>query len=427
MKKTTSLVLAASLWPVAALSAADWPQWRGPDRNEISKETGLLKSWPKDGPKLLWTFREAGAGYSGPAIVGEVLYTMGADDKNSYLYALDVNTQKKLWNTEIGPRFTNGNWGDGPRGTPTVSGDMVFAIDGTGYLIAANAKTGEKVWLKKLKEELGGANMAGWGYTESPVVEGDQVVCCPGGDQGCIAAFNRKNGDLLWRTKDFKDKCSYSSLLPAEIGGVHQYVYLSAEHVVGVDAKEGKILWKADRKGATAVIPTPIVSGELVFVTSGYGSGCNLLKVTRDDKNEFKVEELKKNANMANHHGGVVLLGQNLYGYDDSKGLVCLDLQSTEPVKDWGEKGKHGKMSVTCADGQLYWYGEKDGAVQLTAADPKAYKENGSFAIPEQAKGRPSGAAIRTHPVVANGKLFLRDQDLIFCYDVKASNSSTGN
>jgi outer membrane protein assembly factor BamB len=412
MKKNLPWLASSLLVAAGAAAAADWPQWRGPGRDDVSKETGLLKAWPKDGPKLLWTFRDAGAGFSSVAVVGDVVYTMGADDKSEYIYALDTKTQKKLWNTEIGPVLKQDR-GDGPRGTPTVDGDLVFGLDGQGYLICVKAATGEKVWLKKLKDDLGGEMMSGWGYSESPLVDGDQVAACPGGSKGTLAAFNKKTGEVLWRSKDLKDRASYSSVVAADIGGVHQYVYLSDADVVGVDAKDGHLLWRYAREGKTAVVPTPVVSGDgAVFVTSGYKVGCDLIQVAADGK-DFKASQVQKNTNLVNHHGGVVLVGDYLYGYDDDKGIVCLNFKTTTVV--WSEKPKHGKMSITYADGQLYCYGEKDGGVLLVEATPKGYKENGSFTIPEpQKKG-----SIWPHPVVANGKLYLRDQGLIFCYDVK--------
>ena len=415
MKKLPLLALCCLA--LAGLAAADdWPQWRGPHRDDVSRETGLLKTW-KDEPKLLWTFRDAGAGYSAPAVVGDTLYCMGADDNTDNIYAIDLKSQSKKWSTPIGPRAKLDR-GDGPRGAPAVDGDLVFAIGSQGNLICVKASNGEKVWLEELKGKLGGEMMSGWGYSESPLVDGDQVVCTPGGKNGTLAAFNKKTGDLAWRSKDWTDKAAYSSVVAADIGGAHQYVQLTADTLAGVDPKDGKVLWTYKRHGNTAVVPTPIVSDGYVFITSGYGAGCSLVQVVGDAAAGFQAKEVQKNNNMTNHHGGVVLVDGHLYGYDDNKGLVCLDFKTTDIV--WNHKSDHGKMSVTCADGQLYCYGSNDGAVQLVEASPAGYKENGSFKIPEQTKGpRPKGSAIWTHPVVANGKLYLRDHELLFCYDVK--------
>jgi outer membrane protein assembly factor BamB len=416
MMKFTLLLLT---FPAVALCAyaEDWPQWQGPDRTNVSKETGLLPSWPSGGPKLLWTFREAGAGYSGPAVVGDRLYTMGADEKSEFIYAIDLKTQKKAWSTEFGTVFKEGH-GNGPRGTPTVDGDLVFAVGGQGTIVCVKAATGEKVWSKNFKTDLGGTMMSGWGYTESPLLDGDKVVCTPGGNKGAVAALNKKTGELVWQSKEFTDKAAYSSLVPAEIGGVRQYVLMTGEHVAAVAAKDGKLLWKYDRAGRVAAIPTPVVSGELVYATSGYGAGCNLVKVV-PASNLLKAEEGYANKDMTNHHGGVVLVGDYLYGHSDSKGWVCQKFKTGEVV--WAERGKLGKGSLTCADGHLICYSEKGGDVVLVKTTPDGWKEDGRFKIPEESKIRAGSGAIWTHPVVANGRLYLRDQDLIFCYDLKSA------
>jgi outer membrane protein assembly factor BamB len=403
--------------PAPALRTGDWPQWRGPDRNDVSKETGLLKTWPKEGPKLLWTFADAGVGYAGFAVVGDRLYTMGADDKKEYVYALDLKTQKKAWSTEIGTRYTNGR-GDGPRSTPTVDGDLLYVIGGQGNLVCCKTAGGEKVWEKSLTKDLGGG-IPQWGYTESPLVDGDQVVCTPGGAKGAVAALNKKTGELLWQSKDFTDRAGYSSLVIAEVGGVRQYVQMTGNSVAGVAAKDGKRLWRFPRNGPVAAIPTPVVAGDLVYATSGYRAGCNLLKLS-PSAGGTKEEEVYANKDMTNHHGGVVLVDDYLYGYSDDKGWVCQEFKTGKVV--WESK-KLGKGSLTCADGQFYCYSENDGTVVLVEANPKEWKENGQFTIPQKSKlPRPPQQPrnnIWTHPVVANGRLYLRDQELIFCYDVK--------
>jgi outer membrane protein assembly factor BamB len=422
MKKTLPL-LAPSLLAAAALAAAaDWPQWRGPDRNDVSKETGLLKTWPKEGPKLLWTFRDAGEGYSAPAIIGDTLYAMGADDKNENIYAIDLKTQMKKWSTPIAPRVRIDR-GDGPRGAVTVDGDLLFGIGSQGDLICVKASNGDKVWTQQFKgKDFGSEMQANWGYSESPLVDGDLVVCTPGGKNGTMAAFNKKNGELVWRTKDWTDKAAYSSIVAADIGGVHQYVQMSPSNVAGVDAKEGKVLWKFARSGKTAAIPTPVVSGDTVFVTSGYGEGCNLIKITKDG-DKFKAEEGYSDKDMVNHHGGVVLVDGDIYGYSDGNNRwVCKEMKSGMVRWSKGKDDTHiGKGSLTCADGCLYCYGEDDGTVVLAQASPEGWKEQGRFTVPETSKnhGKQNGGKFWTHPVVANGKLYLRDQDLIFCYDIK--------
>ncbi|RYD73868.1 MAG: polyvinylalcohol dehydrogenase, partial [Verrucomicrobiaceae bacterium] len=266
----TRLILATSLAATLAASsiAADWPQWRGPQRTDVSEETGLLKQWPEAGPKRLWLFEKAGAGYAGFSIANGQLFTMGVRDGKEVLFALDANTGKELWATPIGDILDN-KWGDGPRGTPTVDGDHVYALGGQGTLICAEAKGGKSLW-KRTMQELGGKT-PGWGYTESVLVDGNRVVCTPGGDKGTVAALDKSTGKTLWQSSDWKEGAQYSSIVPATIHGKKQYVQLVMQSFAGIDPESGKVLWTVPFPGRTAVIPTPIVRGNNVFVTAGYG------------------------------------------------------------------------------------------------------------------------------------------------------------
>jgi outer membrane protein assembly factor BamB len=414
--KLPALLLTAALAAGVAV-AADWPQFRGPDRTDVSRETGLLRSWPPGGPKLLWTFDKTGIGYSGPSVVGDRLYLMGGDETKEYLFALDVRTGKKVWTAEVGPFYEN-NWGGGPRGTPTVDGDRVYALGGRGDLICVKASSGEKLWSKNYTRDLGGP-LPTWGFTESPLVDGDQLLCTPGGAGGTVAALDKTSGKLLWRSKGWTDRAAYPSVVISNAGGVRQYVQMTERSVAGVEAKSGRVLWHFDRP-ARIVVPTPVCFDDYVYVTSGYGAGCNLLKLTRDGR-DFKVEEVYANKNMQNHHGGVVLVGGHLYGYYERNDWVCQDARSGKIV--WKSR-KLGKGSLTCANGQLYLYGEADGTAVLLDVSTKGWSERGRFKITRQsALERPPnrpGANIWTHPVVANGRLYLRDQEYLFCFDVKA-------
>lgn len=409
-----------------SVRADDWPQWQGPDRSNVSKETGLLKSWPKDGPKLLWTFDNAGVGFSGPAIVGDRLYSMGGREDTSFVFALDVKTGNELWSCPIGKTYRNG-YGDGPRGTPTIDGDSLYALDGQGELICVETATGKKRWSVNMEKDLHGEMMSGWGYSESVLVDGDQVVCCPGGKDGTIAALDKKTGKVMWRSKELTDKATYSSLVVAEVGGVRQYVQLTQKKgdegaIVGVAAKDGKLLWYHPRPGyRTAVIPTPIIHGDLVYATAGYDAGCDLLQISREG-DKFQAKELyvkngQHNA-MKNQHGGVVLVGDCIYGYSDGRGFTCQKLKTGEPA--WDDKSKISKGSLTCVNGFLYYYAEGHGEVSLIEANSEKLKIISKFKTPKQKKE----GSIWTHPVVANGCLYLRDQDLIFCYDVRENTAA---
>jgi outer membrane protein assembly factor BamB len=418
-KRFLFLLTACLLALTLPAQADDWPQWRGPNRDDVSKETGLLKEWPKDGPKLLWTFKDAGTGYSGPAIVGDRLYTMGADAKSDTLYALDTRTGERLWSTEIGPR-TSLDRGDGPRGTPTVDGDRLYALGSQGELACLEIAGGKKVWSVNLIKDLGGSRPK-WGYSESPLVDEDKVICTPGGSKGTLAALDKKSGAVVWRSKDLKDGAHYSSVIVATVGGVRQYVQTTNRNVVGVAAKDGRLLWqKSEAVNGVATIPTPIFHDDQVYASSGYGAGCVLLKLNADG-DRVSAEKVYANKNMVNHHGGVVLVGDYLYGYSDGKGWVCQNFKTGEI--SWSDKTL-GKGAVTCADGRLYCFGQDDGKVVLIEATPSGWKEHGRFPIPQKTRERPRGSAIWTHPVVANGRFYLRDHEFIFCYDVKAG--STG-
>jgi outer membrane protein assembly factor BamB len=408
----------------ATIDAADWPQWRGPNRNDISTETGLLSSWEKTKPKLMWKNDQLGRGYSGPSIVGDRVYISGSrDDKKEFLFCLNIKTGKELWSTEVADFFDNG-WGGGPRSNPTVADGLVYVLGPSGDLICIDASSGEKKWSKNLVKDLSGKLMSGWGYSESPLVDGELLLCTPGGNKGTLAALNRKTGDVVWRSKNLTDSAGYASIIAAKICGIRQYVTLTANAVIGVDAKDGKLLWReVNNAYRTAVIPSPIVSGDFVYATSGYGAGCDLVKVTKDEEGKIKSEKVYSNKNMVNHHGGVVLVNDHIYGFSDGKGWVCQDLKTGKNL--WEEKSANatkglGKGSVTYADGRLYCYGEREGTLVLAEASPDGWKEHGRMELPQKTSLKRKAGLIWTHPVVANGKLFIRDLDLLFCFDISA-------
>ncbi len=409
--KILALAAAAGLTLSFAAKADDWPQWRGPNRDDVSKEKGLLQSWPAGGPKRIWLYENAGQGYGGPAVVDGKLFIMGTRGDNEALVALEANSGKELWSAEIGPMLDN-DWGDGPRGTPTVDDGRVYALGGQGTLICASTSDGKLIW-KRTMQELGGKR-PGWGFTESVLVDGNKVVCTPGGPQGTIAALDKSTGKLLWQSKEFTDGAQYASIIPVEHNGVRQYIQLTMDHVAGVAAADGKLLWQSPWPGRTAVIPTPIFNDGCVYVTSGYGVGCKLIKLEPG----HKVSEVYENKVMKNHHGGVVLVNGHLYGHSDRVGWVCQDFKGGDEI--WSERNL-GKGAITYADNRLYCLEEDSGTLALVEASPKGWKEHGRLTLDPQTKIRSGRGKIWTHPVIANGKLYLRDQDLLFCYDVQAN------
>ncbi|HEV3236952.1 MAG TPA: PQQ-binding-like beta-propeller repeat protein [Gemmataceae bacterium] len=421
MNRTAWLIVSCALLTLAcAGNAADWPQWRGPNRDDVSQESGLLKEWPKEGPKLLWTCEEAGIGFSGPAIVGDRLYSMGSDDKKEYIFAIDVKNGKKLWSTEVGELFTN-MFGDGPRGTPTVDGDLVYALGSNGDLICVKAASGEKVWSVSLKKDFEGQVGHGWGFCESVLIDQDKLICTPGGKKGALLALDKKTGKEIWRTKDLEDPASSASIITTTVAGKRHYVQMTQKGVVGVSPEDGRVLWHFPREGRTAAIPTPIAKDHFVYVVSGYGAGSQLLDLAvAGDKFEPKsLYDKDKHKNMDNKHGGVVRVGDYLYGFCDGKGWVCQKFDSGDIVWPDSERHKLGHGSLTYADGHLYCYHDK-GTIAVIEASPDGWKESGRFDLPKKSSYKRKGSAIWTHPVVANGKLYLRDQDLIFCFDIKA-------
>jgi outer membrane protein assembly factor BamB len=418
MNARLALILTATFHAAFAISPSraatgDWPQWRGPDRTDVSKETGLLKSWPEGGPKRVWLFENAGLGYAGCSIAGGKLFTMGLRDGGEHLIAVDAGTGKEVWSAKMGEVLKN-DWGDGPRGTPSVDGDRVYAMSGRGDLICANAADGRTIWQRTMREF--GGRTPGWGYTESVLVDGDKVICTPGGQKGALVALNKKTGEPVWQSKDFTDPAHYSSVIVAEHGGKRQYIQLTEKHVAGISASDGKLLWSSDWPGRTAVIPTPIFSDGHVYVTAGYGVGCKLIKLSASNE----ASEVYFNKEMINHHGGVVLVDGHLYGHSDRpvNGWLCQNFKTGEKV--WLEKDALGKGAVTYADGMLYCLAEKDGTVALVEASPKGWKEHGRFKLDPQTTQRSSRGMIWTHPVVTGGRLYLRDQEFLSCYDVKA-------
>ena len=402
--KSAILLLALSV----PTFAADWPQWRGPNRDDSSAETGLLTQWPAEGPKRVWLFEKAGQGYSGFSVVGGKLFTIGTRDGKEILLALDAATGQEAWATPVGEILGNG-WGDGPRGTPTVDGEHVYALSGKGNLVCASTGTGKVVWTKSM-QDLGG-KVPGWGYAESPLVDGKLVVVTPGGGKGTMAALDKATGAPVWQSADITEGAQYSSIVPAMFDGKKQYVQLVMQTLFGVDAETGKLIWRSPWPGRTAVIPTPIVKGDEVFISSGYGAGCKKVKVSANQTSDVFL-----NKDLENHHGGVILVGDYLYGHSKD-GWTCMAF-SDGSVK-WKEKAALGKGAVAYAAGMLYCLEEKSGTVALIEASPKGWSEKGRFKLDPQTSIRNPKGAVWTHPVIANGKLYLRDQDLIYCYDVK--------
>jgi len=395
------VLLFAFAGQVMAQAGANWPQWRGPNRDGVSKETGLLKQWPAEGPPLLWKASGAGRGYSSFSISDGKLFTMGLRGDREFIVAFDVATGKEAWTTPHGSAFRNDR-GDGPRGTPTVDGDRLYALGGNGQLSALEVRTGKIVWTKNVLKEFGGSNIT-WGISESPLVLGNKVLVNPGGPEASIVALNKTDGSVIWKSQS--DRAGYSSAIPVEINGATQVVFFTSERAVGLDAKDGRLLWEYARPANNvANVATPIVRANRVFISSDYGTGGGVVEIKPDNK----AQEIWFTKDMRNHHSSSVLIGDYLYGFSSAI-LTAIKFDTGEIA--WRDRSV-GKGSLVYADGNLYCFSE-NGVVGLVEATPGGYKEKGRFRIPQDS------LPTWTHPVVAGGRLYLRDQDTIYAFDVR--------
>lgn len=393
----------------AGPSVPDWGQFRGPNRDGISTETGLAKQWPAGGPPLLWKATGIGGGFSSVSVAGKFIFTMGDVGNSCNLIALSAADGKILWQVKVGQTGGGGGY-PGPRCTPASDGQLVFGIGQYGDIVCVQVATGREVWRKNMSS-LGGEMMSGWGYSESPLIDGQMLLLTPGGSKGTVAALNKTTGAPVWQSSELKDKAAYSSLVPVTIGNVPQYLVFTDKSIAGV-SNTGRLAWRADRNGQTAVIPTPVISKDnIVFVSSGYGVGAHGFQVTAAG-GQFKAQEIYAQRQMESHIGGFVAIGDHVYGPDGGS-LKCAEIKTGKVV--W-QNGCVGKGSITAADGMLFVRGDNkgSGAVAMVEASPEAYKEKGKFNQPNL-----SGKDLWAYPVVYGGKLYLRDQDNLFCYNLK--------
>jgi outer membrane protein assembly factor BamB len=401
----------------------DWPQFHGPKRDAKCAETGLLDEWPDEGPPLLWILEGVGKGYSSISIAGDTIYTMGdlpgeeGEDGGQFVMAFELETRNPRWMAHVGPPHD-----DGPRCTPTVDGDHVYALGTEGELVCVSAADGEVKWQKNLVHDFDGQMMSGWKYSESPLVDGDRVVCTPGGEQTVMVALDKTTGDEIWRCalpelgERGKDGAGYSSIVAAEIAGVKQYVQMIGRGVIGVDAETGRFLWGYNPIANTvANIPMPVVRGDYVFCTTSYKTGSALLHIMREG-DDFRAEEtyFLSPKEFENHHGGVILLGDYLYGGNGQNkgGPTCLNFATGQIAWKPRQAPAYGSAAVLYADGHFIFRYDR-GPVALIEATPTQYRLKSVF-TPAQGSG-PAWA----HPVIHAGKLYLRHDALLLCYDLR--------
>ncbi len=385
---------------------AEWFQWRGPDRDGISPETGLLQDWPKAGPPQAWRTSGAGNGYSSFSSSGGRLYTLGARAGNEYVMAFDRATGKKLWEHLNGRRYENDR-GDGPRSTPTVEGDRLYVLGGSGDLTCLENATGKRIWSINLIQKFGGRNPY-WGYSESPLIVGDRILVNAGGPRASIVAIAKADGATLWQ--NHADEAGYSSPMLMRTGSLNQVIFFTGSRTMAVDPRDGRLLWSYNKAAnGTANIATPIVRGTRVFVSSDYGTGAALLDI-RAAGNLASANEVYFTRDMRNHHASSVLIEDHVYGFSSS---ILTALKFDTGAMAWRDRSI-GKGSLIFADRRLYLYSES-GVIGLAEASPTAYREHGRFTLAQQ-----SGLPTWSHPIVTAGLLIIRDQDNVSAYDVKA-------
>ena len=403
-------------------SGSDWPQWRGPARDGVSREGGLLKQWPAGGPKLLWQVNDIGDGYSTPSVVGTRIYLMSNRDMESeFVQALSTQDGKVIWTTRVGKV---GNPNQNPpyakaRSTPTVDGQFIYALGSDGDLACLEAKSGKIRWQKSIRTEFGG-QPGEWAYAESPLVDGDVLVVTPGGAQATMVALNKKTGALIWKSAvPGGDPAGYASAIVVQGGGRKQYVQCLSKGMVGVDAKTGQFLWryKEVAKGPAQYF-TPV--GRAGYVYGGaLGVGGGLIRL-KPDGGGVAAEQVYFQRGLPNGIGGAVLVGEYLYGTEVGQKLLAVEF-TTGKVKWQAEN--FGWSSLAYADGHLYVH-KVDGDVALVEATPEGFREKGRFTPPVQPKHKQAGQFAEmafAYPVIANGRLYIRDLGTLWAYDIKAS------
>jgi len=465
MKAKVMLIATVAIMTTGSSWAADWPQLRGQNRDGKSIDTGLLKEWPNDGPPLAWKIDKLGGGYSAPSIADKRIFGMSNRGEDEIVWALSETDGKELWVTRLGPAFEqrSSQGREGPACTPTVDGERLY-VEGLGGNVAClQVEDGKIVWQISMTDDFGGS-VPRWSYRESPLIDGDKVICTPGSTDATLVALDKLTGKTIWKAQmpsgsdtgsagpggrpggfggapggtergrgrpggrgggrggfgGGSGGAAYSSAIAFDFGGVRQYVQLTSRALISVAASDGKLLWQYDKPANRMgiICAAPIYHDGMVFASSAYGAGGGLVKLSKDASSNVKAEEVYATTEMQNHHGGMILLDGYLYGAsggNEGGALVCLDFNTGKVMWDQRDSaGRRAKGSVALADGRLY-YRIESGTMLLIEPSPKQYIERGRFEQPDRSR-----APAWPYPVIANGKLYIRDQDVLLCYDVKA-------
>ena len=422
MVRGLSLTIAGSATFLLASNGhcEDWPTFRGAQRTAVAPDKNLLTAWPEGGPKLVWESVGAGRGYASLAVAGDKIFTLGdglstkEGDEDEYLIAFDRATGKQLWTTKTGPAWKEmqPDWHNS-RSTPTVDGAMVYVVTPKGVLVACSTADGKEAWRKNLVDDFGGKKDDPWGFSESVLIDGENLICTPGGSKATMVALNKKTGETVWTSVRADDRgAGHASIVISEVGGTKVYVQTTGSGALGVSAKDGKLLWSYPIDKTTAVIPTPIVRGDLVFFSVGYGRGGALLQQVAGADGVTVKEIYGLNTKLGNKHGGVILMGDYLYGDADDRGTpFCAELM-TGDIK-WNGRGPGKGSTVVIGGGDMLYMQFQDGEMALVKPDPSKYTVVSHFKIPASSK-RPSWA----HPSIVDGKLYVRAQDQIMCYSI---------
>lgn len=399
---------------VFAAEEVNWPCFHGPNRDNISAETGLLQAWPEDGPELLWSIEGIGHGYSTVSIADGRIFTAGMIEKKTYVTALDLSG-KTLWQTLNGQSWQAADYQTwavpyaGARATPTVDGGKVYHLSDLGRVAAFDAKTGKELWAVDIMKTFQ-AEKPEYGYSESVLIDGRKLICCPAGEGGYIAALDKETGKILWAGPALEDPVGNGSTMIAAIGGEKQYVTLSASRILSFSPEDGRLLWEFPFENARENnCADAVISSELVYGSSGYGKGSILLHPHSKADGTWVADEVWATELLDNHHGGVLMKDGYLYGAGhNSRGWFCLDFKTGKEM--WKERGKG---SLIYADGHLYCLEER-GTMSLVKASPDKWEEAGSFKVPKGGEG-----FYWAHPVVCGGRLYIRHAEKLFVYDIK--------
>jgi outer membrane protein assembly factor BamB len=407
MKRIT-LVVAAGLGVAMAAWAADAPRFRGPAGDGVFPETGLLKAWPEGGPKLAWSATGLGEGYSSAVEAGGIVYVTGRDDKGQgQLLAFGADGAAK-WKVPYGEETAKrGPAAPGSRGTPTIDGDRVYVVSSLGRLVCMDAKTGKEQAAVDLVKQFE-AQVLSFGNAESPLIDGENVICTPGGKDASVVALNKKDLKTVWRTKGLGEPSGYCSAVAITHGGKRLIVTVLYDSMVGIDAANGTVLWKVARTGRGVQPNQPVYADGMLYVTSS-GRGGVAVALSADGAS---VKEVWTDKTLDNNMNGVVLLDGYIYGASQSKkALVCLGLKDGKIA--WTDTDT-GTGSIVAADGMLYVYGS-GGTMYLVRADPKAFALAGKFTV-TQGEGMHVAP-----PTIANGRMYIRHGGAMMAYDVKAA------